>query len=362
MSGKINIPQSVKDAYFSEETVTFTPYGSGHIQDTFLVENGEKYILQRINQHVFPDPKGVMENIVGVTTFLKEKMAKAGRDVLREVMTVCPTTTGENYLIDEKGDYWRLYIFVDHTITYQLPDNEVIFYQAATAFGDFQMLLSDYPAQSLHETIKDFHNTPARVAQLQKAMEGASQERLKTKKKEVDFAKARFDKAGVLVNQLAQGELLVRVTHNDTKLNNVLIDKETGKGLCVVDLDTVMPGLAAYDFGDAIRFGANTAMESEPDVGKVSLSLKMFDAYAKGYLEKTASTLTQAEIDSLPVGAKIITYETGLRFLADYLNNDVYFKISFPEENLVRARNQFALVKDMEDKWDEMVNIINQYK
>ncbi len=358
----IEIPFSVKSAYFSNSEISFIPYGSGHIQDTFYVEDqGEKFLIQRINQNVFPKPKEVMENIIKVTGFLKEKMAKENRNVLREVMTVVPTKEGKAFFIDEKGDFWRNYIFIDETITYQLPENEEVFYEAARTFGDFQQSLSEFPAKELHETIENFHNTPARVDQLKKAIKNASEERLTNAKEEIDFAKERFEKAGILMEKLEKGTLPLRVTHNDTKLNNVLIDKETGKGLCVVDLDTVMPGLAAFDFGDAIRFGANTAVENEMDVDKVSLSLPLFKAYAKGYLEKTAKTLTKEEINSLPIGAKLITYETGLRFLADYLNNDVYFKISFPQENLIRARNQFALVKDMENKWDEMVNIINQY-
>lgn len=357
------VPSKVLEAYFGQEEVLPISYGSGHIQDTFFVESKQgKYILQKINRHVFPDAKGVMENIIHVTTFLKEKLEKENRDVSREVMSVCPTRNGAFYYIDADGEYWRLYIFVDDTITYQLPDSKDVFYEAAKAFGDFQLHLGDYPADNLHETIKNFHHTPSRVLQLQEAIKGADGERLINAEKEIAFAKKRFDEAGVLVRQLEEGLLPLRVTHNDTKLNNVLIDKNTGKGLCVVDLDTVMPGLAAYDFGDAIRFGANKAEESEIDVNKVALDMELFEVYTKGYLEQTAQILTNEEIDSLPLGAKIITYETGLRFLADYLNNDVYFKISFPQENLIRARNQFALVKDMEEKWLLMQEAVNQYK
>ncbi len=357
------IPAEVLEAYFGQKEVTATPYGSGHIQDTFLVDDKQnKFILQRINQRVFPDVVGVMENIIHVTSFLKEKLAKNGRDVTREVMTLCPTFDGKLYFVDGTGEYWRVYTFVEDTITYQLPDNEQVFYEAAKAFGDFQLHLNDYPAHTLVETIKNFHHTPTRVGQLEKALQGASSQRLETAKAEIAFAKERFSKADALVKQLDAGRLPLRVTHNDTKLNNVLMDRETGRGLCVIDLDTVMPGLAAYDFGDAIRFGANTAQESEADVTKVSLNMGLFKAYVKGYLEKTAAILNNEEIDSLPLGAKMITYETGLRFLADYLNNDVYFKISFPEENLVRARNQFALVGDMENKWEQMQRAVDEYK
>ncbi|NLB90326.1 MAG: phosphotransferase [Clostridiales bacterium] len=357
-------PEKIDQIFFGAEKITAEPYGSGHIHDTYLVEvegKKEKYILQRMNSHVFPNGKIVMENIIQVTEFLREKMRNTGRDLSREVLSVIPTAQAEPYYVDEDGKYWRNYLFIQDTDTIQLPEKAQQFYEAAKAFGDFQMLLIDYPAHTLHETIKDFHNTPVRVAQLEEAIQKADPKRLEKAADEIAFAKKRYEKADILVKKLESGELPLRVTHNDTKLNNVLMDKATGKGICVIDLDTVMPGLTAYDFGDAIRFGANTAEEGEDDVTKVSLNLDFYEAFTKGFLEKTADVLSEEEIASLPLGAMIITYEIGLRFLADYLNGDVYFKIHHPEENRIRARNQFALMKDMEDKMDQMQGMMDKY-
>ena len=332
------------------------PYGSGHINDTFLVETQEapNYILQRVSSACFPRPVEVMENVCGVTGFLREAVLAAHGDADRETLTLLPTKENGYWFVDADGDCWRVYLNIANTRTYQLPENADIFRKAGQAFGKFQMMLADYPAETLHETIPHFHDTVSRVEALRQAIREDRAGRAQGVQPEIEFALTRAEKAGALVNMLAAGELPLRVTHNDTKLNNVLMDAETGDGVCVIDLDTVMPGLCAYDFGDAIRFGANTAEEDEADVSKIHFSLPMFKAYAEGYLKEAGSALSEAEVRSLPLGAWMMTYEVGIRFLTDYLNGDVYFHVAYPEHNLVRARNQFALLADMEKNKEAM--------
>lgn len=358
----------VGDAYFDHDAIAGAePYGCGHIQDTYRLvvqhPSGEpsRYILQRLNRNVFPDPVAMMENICAVTDFMREKLQTGLYADAGKALTVVPTRLGASYYMDSTGEYWRIYDYVEETITYQLPDSEAIFGEAARTFGAFQMLLADFPAHRLHEIIPHFHDTPARAAQLEAAIAGSAADRAQAAKEEIAFARERYEAAGQLMSLQREGALPLRVTHNDTKLNNVLFHEKTGKGLCVVDLDTVMPGLVASDFGDAIRFGANTALENEQDLSKVSLSLPLFEAYTKGYLEKAGAMLRPLEIETLALGALTITLEIGMRFLADYLNGDVYFKIHYPEENLTRARNQFALVRDMEKKRGEMESIVTRY-
>lgn len=345
------------------ELQSIHPYGDGHINDTFRVitsaPDGEhRYILQRISPSAFHEPVKVMQNIVGVTAFLKASIAARGGDPLRETLTLVPLKNGDYYHIDEQGGCWRTYLFIRDTHSHSAAQSEAVFRASGQAFGAFQLALSDYPAHTLHETIPDFHNTPARYAQLKSAIKAASGERLQEAAADIAFAREREHFTHMLTDQLSDGTLALRVTHNDTKLNNVLMDAKTGEALCVIDLDTVMPGLCAYDFGDAMRFGANKADESESDLSKVGLSLPMFEAYADGYLEKAAHILTDAELESLPIGARLITLECGMRFLADYLNGDIYFHIAYPTHNLVRARNQFALVADMEKYGQEMRSIV----
>jgi Ser/Thr protein kinase RdoA (MazF antagonist) len=333
-------------------------FGDGHINETLRVKTTEEeYILQRVSSAVFHHPEQVMENIERVIAFFTRAIIARGGDPRRETLSLVPLKEGGTYYIDEAGDAWRVYLFIANTVSYNLPENEEIFRAAAQAFGAFQLSLCDYPADTLHETIPHFHDTPARFAQLMEAAERNAAGRLDGVQAEMEFARRREPFTHVLIRQLQSGRLPLRVTHNDTKLNNVLMDADTGEGVCVIDLDTVMPGLCAYDFGDAIRFGANTALEDEPDLDKVSLSMPLFAAYARGYLEKAASILNAAEIDSLALGAKMMTYECGIRFLADYLNGDTYFRVAYPEHNLVRARNQFRLVEHMEAHMEEMIEI-----
>ena len=335
-------------------------YGAGHINDTFAVwaaDHSRRWILQRINTDTFTDPAGLMENVTGVTSYLRREILARGGDPDRETLNVVPTREGKPYYTDCEGGAWRAYLFVEGTVCLQKVENERDFYTAAETFGNFQNQLAGYPAATLHETIARFHDTPNRYANFEKALAADVMGRAKEIGPEIAFIRAREADCRVLVDQLAAGVLPLRVTHNDTKLNNVLIDQATGKGICVIDLDTVMPGLSAYDFGDSIRFGANDCAEDEPDQSKVHFSLHLYEVFARGYLAAAGSAMTEAERRSLPWGARLMTLECGIRFLTDYLEGDHYFKISRPAQNLDRARTQFTLVEGMEREFDAMTQL-----
>ena len=335
-------------------------FGAGHINDTFAVwaaDRSKRWILQRINTDTFTDPAGLMENVTGVTAYLRRQIIERGGDPDRETLNVIPTLDGKPYYTDTEGGAWRAYIFVEGTVCLQKVENERDFYTAAETFGNFQNQLAGYPAATLHETIARFHDTPNRYANFEKALAADVMGRAKDVGPEIAFIRAREADCRVLVDQLAAGVLPLRVTHNDTKLNNVLIDQATGKGICVIDLDTVMPGLSAYDFGDSIRFGANDCAEDESDQSKVHFSLHLYKVFAEGYLAAAGSAMTEAERRSLPWGAKLMTLECGIRFLTDYLEGDHYFKISRPAQNLDRARTQFTLVEGMEREFDAMTQL-----
>lgn len=351
---------------FEGKFLLIEEFGDGHINDTYRLtyetELGKvRYILQHMNRIVFSDPVGVMENIMGVTGFLKKKIKEYGGDPMRETLTVIPAKDGKPYCVDPDGEYWRAYVFISDTNCYNLAPNTEIFYESAYTFGNFQSMLSDYPAETLHETIVNFHNTKARFAAFKKAVEEDAMGRAAQVQNEIQFVLDREADAVYFTELQAKGELPVRVTHNDTKLNNILLDSATDKGLCVIDLDTVMPGLAMNDFGDSIRSGASTAEEDEQDLSKVSCDMELFDIYTKGFIDGCHGKLTEKEIELLPMGAKVMTYECGMRFLADYLQGDVYFKIHSEGQNLDRARTQFKLVADMEDKWQIMQEIVKKY-
>ena len=273
-----------------------------------------------------------------------------------------PTVGEKPYYIDSKGDYWRSYIFITDATSYDQVEKPEDFYQSAVAFGNFQRLLSDYPAGTLHETIQGFHDTKARFQTFREAVKKDVCGRAAKVQKEIEFVLAHEEVANIFSDLQEKGELPLRVTHNDTKLNNIMIDNCTGKGICVIDLDTVMPGLAMNDFGDSIRFGASTAAEDEQDLSKVSCSMELFEIYVKGFLEGCAGRLTPREVELLPMGAKVMTFECGMRFLTDYLEGDHYFKIHREEHNLDRCRTQFKLVEDMERKWDMMQQIVKKYQ
>ena len=335
-------------------------FGAGHINDTFAVwsaDRSRRWIVQRINTDTFTDPAGLMENITGVTAYLRRQIEARGGDAGRETLNVIPTRDGRAYYTDPDGGAWRAYVFVEGTVCLQKVENERDFYTVAETFGHFQKQLAGYPAATLHETIARFHDTPNRYANFEKALAADVMGRAREIGPEIAFIRAREADCHVLMDQLAAGVLPLRVTHNDTKLNNVLIDQATGKGICVIDLDTVMPGLSAYDFGDSIRFGANDCAEDEPDQSKVHFSLHLYEVFAQGYLAAAGSAMTEAERRSLPWGAKLMTLECGIRFLTDYLEGDHYFKISRPAQNLDRARTQFTLVEGMEREFDAMTQL-----
>lgn len=342
-----------------QNVVSIEPYGSGHINHTYLAEmsEGKKYILQGINTTIFKNTDQLMENIINVTSYLREEISRTGGDPERETLTVVMTKDDRSYYTDADGSKWRVYEFIEGAQTFDAVESKEDFYQSAVAFGKFQAQLANFPADTLHETIPDFHNTAKRYRDFEKAVEADVKGRAAEVQEEIAFVRARSKETSELHDMLAKGELPLRVTHNDTKLNNIMIDSKTHQAICVIDLDTVMPGLSAHDFGDAIRFGANTAAEDEPDVSKVSLSLELFEIYVKGFLEGCGGRLTPNEVKALPMGAKMMTLECGMRFLADYLEGDVYFKISREKHNLDRCRTQFALVADMEKKWERMCEL-----
>ena len=332
------------------------PYGNGHINATYLVKTDEEqYILQRINHHIFQDVPGLMRNVERVTAFLAEKDPDP-----RHSLHLVPAKDGAAY-VEAEGEFYRMYDFVHDSICLDAPETDEDFYQSAVAFGSFQRQLADFPASELTETIPRFHDTPNRYRALRAAIEKDALGRAASCREEIEFALAREADAAVMINLLAAGELPLRVTHNDTKLNNVMLDAKTRRPLCVIDLDTVMPGLAANDFGDSIRFGANTGAEDEKDLKKISLSLARYEAFARGFLEACGKALTPKEIETLPWGAKLMTLECGVRFLTDYLEGDTYFRIHRPEHNLDRTRTQFALVADMEKKWTQMCDIVKEF-
>lgn len=348
---------------FSGEIVSIVPYGGGHINDTFLVTctDGAEYVLQHINSYVFKHPDEIMENIIGVTKFIADKLTAEGKDPSRSTLTVIKTSDGKDYYVDSDGEFWRVTLNIPNTTAYDFAESVDMLKKSGAAFGNFQSMLADYPADTLHETIPHFHDTPDRYRQLQDAIRDNKTGRLENVSAEIEFAAAREKDCAALMELLEKGELPLKVTHNDTKMSNVLIDNTTGDAVCVIDLDTVMPGLTAFDYGDSIRAGATTAAEDEVDLSKVHFSLDLFKAYTEGFLGAAGAALTDTEIKTLPIGAKLMTLEVGMRFLADYLNGDVYFKTAYPQHNLDRARNQFHLVKEMEEQWDDMMAVIEAY-
>ncbi len=368
ITNRTNLIEIIKAFPEYGKYVGYRPVTDGHINDTYIIkyeaEDGTllRYLLQRINVNVFKRPVELMENVCGVTSFLREKIKAEGGDPTRETLTVYPAKDGKNYFMAEDGGCWRMYNYVQDTYSINELTSPEDFKSAALSFGNFQNQLADYPIETLHETIPNFHNTPSRFKDFVEALEKNASGRKDAAKPEIDFVLEREKDCSVITDLLNCGDLPLRVTHNDTKLNNVLFDNKTKRGICVVDLDTVMPGSSLYDFGDSIRFGANTAAEDETDLSKVSLSLEYFKAYVEGYLETAGPALTENEIKYLPFAAKLLTLECGIRFLGDFINGDVYFKIDYPEHNLVRARTQFKLVEDIEKKYAEMVAIVDEAK
>ena len=342
------------------EFINAGPYGSGHINDTYCAVFNQggtpvRYILQRINHHVFKTPVALMENVERVTTHISKKVA-GHPDFSRCGLTLIPARDGRAWHSDEGGNYWRTYIFVENARTYDAVESPQQAFQAARAFGRFQKLLADLPAPQLHDTIPGFHHTPQRFAKLEAAIAADPANRARLAESEIEFALNHKAMAGVL---LAAG-LPERVTHNDTKLNNVMLDDKTGEGICVIDLDTVMPGLAPYDFGDIVRTSTSPAKEDERDLSKVQMQFPMFEALARGYLETAAEFLTKAERQLLVLSGKLITFEIGIRFLTDYLEGDSYFKVHREGHNLDRCRTQFKLVESIERQEGAMNKLVEK--
>jgi len=339
---------------------------SGHINDSYAASfhaaGGEtrRYLLQRINHHVFRSPERLMDNIEAITEHIRARVLAAGGDPNREALSLVRTVDGGVLHRTPHGDSWRAAIFIEGARTYKVPANPNHVTSAGRAFGIFQSMVSDFPAERLHETIPDFHHTPKRLDALRDAVRRDPLNRAHSAQAEIEFALERAADASHLLDLQATGALPLRVTHNDTKFDNVLIDDVTGQGICVIDLDTVMPGLSLYDFGDAVRSTASTAAEDEPDLSRVSFDLDLFERLATGYLEATGDLLNPAEIDLLPFGAWLMTFECGIRFLTDHLNGDRYFRIARPGHNLDRCRTQFKLAGDMETERSTMERIVER--
>lgn len=352
---------SILSNVFSQFDVGFSisEYGNGHINDTYLSESTPKMILQRINTNVFHNPDAVMENIVHVTQHLRKKIELSGGSPDRETLTVVQTLDKKNFYRADDGSCYRMYKYITDSKSYETATAELM-YKAGKMFGKFQNLLKDFDASVLNETITDFHNTPKRTANLKKAVINNISGRADSVYAEIRTAEHLEKYADAITSKIRFGSVPVRVTHNDTKLNNILFDKTTNDGLCVIDLDTVMPGSILYDFGDALRFGASSAAEDEPNLDKVYFDLDKFRGFARGFLEQTSDILTKAEIELLPISAIVMTYECGVRFLEDHICGDKYFKTHRTNHNLDRCRTQFRLVEDMEQKLDDIKNIISE--
>lgn len=339
---------------------------NGHINSTYFVtcKDGDrqvKYVLQHINTSIFPDYQGLMDNILKVTGFLRRKYQEEGfADYERRTLNVIFAKDGKPYFKNSDGTVWRVYDYISGATSYQTVENAAMFRKVGAAFGQFQRDLSDFDAATLVEPIKDFHNTAQRFENFRQSLEKNASGRSENAEKEIKFVLERAELCRYIVDRIKSGIIPLRVTHNDTKLNNIMIDDKTGEGICIIDLDTVMPGSALYDFGDSIRFGASSAAEDETELSKVFMCDEMFEAYTDGFLSTVGEYLTDDELENLPMGAIIITLETGIRFLTDYIDGDIYFRTEYPEHNLDRARNQFKLVSDMESKRGAMDAIVKK--
>lgn len=364
MDSLYNFQDIVKSFRYNGTFIKAEPYGFGHINNTYVVyikkNNGAlvRYILQRINTGIFKTPERLMENIENVTGHIRKKVIKDGGDPDRESLNLVRTTEDKSYYKNETGDYWRSYLFIEGAQTFQLVESPEHFYHAGRAFGKFQQYLKDFPAASLHETIPNFHNTQKRYEDFLEAVRNDVKGRAEEVKAEIAFIMDRVADTKVLLSLQQEGAVPLSVTHNDTKLNNVMIDDVTGEGVCVIDLDTVMPGLVLYDFGDAIRSGATTAVEDEADLSKVWLDIALFERFTRGFISTAGESMTEAELEYLPFSAKLMTLECGMRFLGDYLNGDSYFRIKREKHNLDRARNQLKLTTDMEKNLEAMKQIV----
>ena len=346
------------------EPIEIIKYGEGHINDTYRIKCQEpdgrtnQYILQRINTNIFKEPVNLIENIFNVTKHIRGKIEESGGDVMKETLNLVEANDGKYYTVEEEGGFYRAYNFIEGARTYQVVESRGDFYKSGQALGRFQKHLSDFESSRLHETIKDFHNTEKRFADFKQSIEEDKFKRVEECREEVAFFLKREEDTKIINRLVREGKLPLRVTHNDTKYNNVMIDDKTREAICLLDLDTVMPGVSLYDFGDSIRSGATTAEEDEKDLSKVNFDLGLFEAYTKGYLDTARGFLTKKEVEFLPFSARIMTFECGMRFLKDYIDGDIYYKVGYGRHNLNRARNQVKLVKDMEKNYKKMIEIV----
>ncbi|MEK6478841.1 aminoglycoside phosphotransferase family protein [Catalinimonas sp. 4WD22] len=366
-----NIRKIISQFSIGDGIYSYKPFGSGHINDTYLIYSDkaesaskdagfqDKFLLQRINHEVFKDVEGLMQNMHLVTSELKEKLSLAKQEIFTTV-SIITTYQGKLYYRDDQGNYWRIQTFIPNSISYDTVASEKQAYEAGYAFGMFQLLLSDMDVSSLKETIPDFHNMEYRFSNLEKAIQQDVAGRKTSVTDEINFAMQRKESLESLYKKVRSGDVPIRITHNDTKFNNVLLDQETQKAICIIDLDTVMPGVAWYDFGDSIRTIVNTAEEDEADVDKIEVDMSYFRAFTQGYLQETAPFLTTLEVDQLAFSSQYMTFIMGLRFLTDYISGDVYYKIKHKQQNLQRVRAQFRLVSRMEKKAEEMQDIVWQ--
>jgi Ser/Thr protein kinase RdoA (MazF antagonist) len=335
-------------------------YGSGHINDTFLIDTSHgRYLLQRVNHHVFKNVPQLMHNIERVTNHIKNKLKKHGESNIRaqQCLTFFPTQKGKLYHQDEQENYWRMTVFIENSHAYDIVESQQQAFDGGKAFGRFQAMLSDFNAGLLHESIPFFHNVRKRLQTFAGSLKKDALGRSQIARNEVELVEARGEEMQCILRLGEQGKIPLRVTHNDTKFNNILFDPDENV-ICVIDLDTVMPGYVHYDFGDAIRTGTNTAAEDEPDLNKVSMNIALYEAFTRGFLEETASFMTDIEVDYLAFSAKLLTFIMGLRFLTDFIDGDIYYKISYPEQNIARARAQFKLLASMDTQYQEMREIV----
>lgn len=359
-----DIKHVVDNFAFVGEYVDVEEIGSGNVNSTYRLtyvdgDTVNRYVLQRLNRVAFRDPEGLMENVGGIIEHISSKLDANDPDYNRRRLHFIRAKNGSYLYSDDNGYFWRAYDFVDGVTAYNYISDPKLFYEAGRGFGEFQKNLADYPVDKLHETIPNFHNTKRRFYDFVAAVAEDRVGRVKEAESEIDFFFDHRKMMNEIVDKLESGELPIRVTHNDTKLNNVLIDDATGKAICVIDLDTVMPGSSLYDYGDAIRYGASTAAEDERNLSKVSLDMELFKLFTRGFIEETGPVLDKHEMHLLPLGIKVLTCELAMRFLTDYINGDEYFKVAFPQHNLVRARTQIKLLTEIEKKFDEMTEFVD---
>jgi hypothetical protein len=355
-----NIRKIVSNFRIIGDFVDFEKVTTGHINDSYYIKTNSTdhpgYFLQWINNYIFKDVDGLMNNITAVTQHLAEKLA-SHPELAFKVLEIIPTLQGDKYYLQAEGHFWRLYKFIDNSHGYDVVENTDIAYEGGKAFGIFMSLLADLPADRLSETIPNFHNIEKRLGTFYNSLKANPVDRAKDIPDEIEFVKNRAEQMLAIPALIKSGKLPMRITHNDTKFNNILFDS-SDHAMCIVDLDTVMPGSVLFDFGDAIRTGANTAAEDEKDLSKVDINLPIYEAYTHGFIKSTRNSLTKVEIDNLAFSARFMTFIIGLRFLTDFLDGDPYFRTHYPDHNLVRARVQFRLVEQMELNADKMHDIV----